>query len=258
LDIHNKILNEFIHIAAHELRNPIQPILGLSQVLKSKFTPGKEEQIKIDEAASILDIIIRNAKKMNTLTDNVLDIAKIEAKTFDLKKETFDLKELIQTLVDDYKSENNNEYGNDDNNYRDIKLSFFSSSISKENEQKAGDLYLIEADKVRITQVITNFLNNAFKFTNKGNSINIVLNKECSNSMEVVIVNIIDTGIGIDSEIFPRLFTKFATKSERGGTGLGLFISKCIIEAHDGKIWAENNREEKGATFGFSLPLSIK
>jgi phospho-acceptor domain-containing protein len=142
LDIHNKILNEFIHIAAHELRNPIQPILGLSQVLKSKFTPGKEEQIKIDEAASILDIIIRNAKKMNTLTDNVLDIAKIEAKTFDLKKETFDLKELIQTLVDDYKSENNNEYGNDDNNYRDIKLSFFSSSISKENEQKAGDLFL--------------------------------------------------------------------------------------------------------------------
>jgi len=258
LDIHNKILNEFIHIAAHELRNPIQPILGLSQVLKLKFTPGKEEEIKIDEAASILDIIIRNAKKMNTLTDNVLDIAKIEAKTFDLKKETFDLKELIQTLVDDYKSENNNEYGNDDNNYRDIKLSFFSSSISKENEQKAGDLYLIEADKVRITQVITNFLNNAFKFTNKGNSINIVLSKEFSNSMEVVIVNIIDTGIGIDSEIFPRLFTKFATKSERGGTGLGLFISKCIIEAHDGKIWAENNREEKGATFGFSLPLSIK
>ena len=168
---------------------------------------------------------------MNTLTDTVLDIAKIEAKTFDLKKETFDLKELIQTLVDDYKSENNNEYRNDDNNYRDIKLSFFSSSISKEKEQKAGDLYLIDADKGRITQVITNFLNNAFKFTNKGNSINIVLNKECSNSMEVVIVNIIDTGIGIDSEIFPRLFTKFATKSERGGTGLGLFISKCIIKS---------------------------
>ena len=96
LEIHDKILNEFIHIAAHELRNPIQPILGLSQVLKSKITKGTGEQMKIDEATSILDIIIRNAKKMNKLTDNVLDITKIEANTFYLKKETFDLKELIQ------------------------------------------------------------------------------------------------------------------------------------------------------------------
>ena len=215
LDIHNKILDEFIHIAAHELRNPIQPILGLSQVLKSKFTQGKGEQIKMDEAASILDIIIRNAKKMNRLTDNVLDIAKIEAKTLDLKKEVFDLKELIQTLVEDFIWENNTWNTTDNNNYRDIKLSLIPSSISKEKEQKVdSDLFLIKADKSRITQVISNLLNNAFKFTNKGNTINIDIKKECFNGMEDVIVNIIDTGSGIDSEILPRLFTKFASKSD--------------------------------------------
>ncbi len=256
LDIHNKILNEFIHIAAHELRNPIQPILGLSQVLKSKFTQEKEEQISIDEATSILDIIIRNAKKMNMLTDNVLDIAKIEAKTLDLKKETFDLKELIQTLVDDFIRENNTGNTTDGNNYRDIKLSLIPLPIFKEKEQKvAPDLFLIKADKGRIAQVISNLLNNAFKFTNKGNTIIIDIKKECFNGMEDVIVNIIDTGSGIDSEILPRLFTKFASKSARGGTGLGLFLSKCIIEAHSGKIWARNNRDGNGATFGFSLHI---
>ena len=250
LDIHNKILDEFIHIAAHELRNPIQPILGLSQVLKSKFTQGKEGQISIDEAASLLDIIIRNAKKMNRLTDNVLDIAKIEAKTLDLKKEVFDLKELIQTLVEDFIWENNTWNKNDNNNYRDIKLSLIPSSISKEKEQKVdSDLFLIKADKSRITQVISNLLNNAFKFTIKGKLINIDIKKEYSNGSKYVVVNIVDSGSGIDSEILPKLFTKFATKSETGGTGLGLFLSKCIIEAHSGKIWAKNNEGEKEQHF---------
>jgi len=256
LDIHNKILDEYIHIAAHELRNPIQPILGLSQVLKSKFTQGKEGQISINEAASLLDIIIRNAKKMNRLTDNVLDIAKIEAKTLHLKKEVFDLNELIQTLVEDFIWENNTWNTNDNNNYRDIKLSLIPSSISKEKEQKVdSDLFLIKADKSRITQVISNLLNNAFKFTIKGKLINIDIKKEYSNGSKYVVINIVDSGSGIDSEILPKLFTKFATKSETGGTGLGLFLSKCIIEAHSGKIWARNNRYGNGATFGFRLPL---
>ena len=73
-----------------------------------------------------------------------------------------------------------------------------------------------------------------------------------------ILVSIKDTGSGIDPEIMPRLFTKFATKSQKGGTGLGLFISKGIIEAHNGRIWAENNTQEKGATFHFSLPISKK
>jgi two-component system, OmpR family, sensor histidine kinase VicK len=266
LEIHDKILNEFIHIASHELRNPIQPILGLSQALRSKITKGSGEQMEIDEATSILDIIIRNAKKMNKLTDNVLDIAKIESKTFYLKKETFDLKELIQDLVDDYISENNIESSWDDNNYRYIKFSSFPASICEKEEAEAAatrkeqkaDLFLINADKYRITQVISNLLNNAIKFTNKGNTIIIDIKKDGFNDMEDVIVNIIDTGSGIDSEILPKLFTKFASKSARGGTGLGLYLSKCIIEAHNGKIWAENNDDGKrGATFSFRLQSGI-
>ena len=145
---HDKILNEFIHIAAHELKNPIQPILGLSQFLKSKIIQKQEEQINTDDVSSILDIIIRNAKKMNSLTDNVLDIAKIEAKTFNLKKEIFNLKELIQVLVDDYIDENNVGVRNDVENYRDIKLS--SPSAYKEAMKHKPDLFLIEADKGRI------------------------------------------------------------------------------------------------------------
>ena len=155
--------------------------------------------------------------------------------------------------MDEYERENDKWYTTNDNNYRDIKLS--SPSVYKEAMKHKPDLFFIEADKGRITQVISNLLNNAFKFTNKGNTINIVLNKESSNGTEDVIVNIIDTGIGIDTKIFSKLFTKFASKSTRGGTGLGLFLSKCIIEAHGGKIWARNNRDGKGSTFGFSLPI---
>ncbi|MFY9870517.1 MAG: HAMP domain-containing sensor histidine kinase [Candidatus Nitrosopolaris sp.] len=110
----------------------------------------------------------------------------------------------------------------------------------------------IEADKARISQVISNLLSNAIKFTNEG-TVNITA-AAVPNTNEIV-VSITDTGPGIDSEILPRLFTKFATKS-RTGTGLGLFISKSIIDAHGGKIWGKNNYPEgKGATFGFSLPL---
>ena len=112
-------------------------------------------------------------------------------------------------------------------------------------------IILIEADKVRITQVIDNLLSNALKFTKEGT---ISLSVE-SNDRRQAVVSVKDNGQGIDPSILPKLFTKFATKSELGGTGLGLFISKNIIEAHGGKIWAENNTNEKGATFYFSLPL---
>ena len=156
-----------------------------------------------------MDIIIRNAKKMNRLTDNVLDIAKIEAKTLDLKKEVFDLNELIQTLVEDFIRENNTWNTNDNNNYRDIKLSLIPSSISKEKEQKVdSDLFLIKADKSRITQVISNLLNNAFKFTIKGKLINIDIKKEYSNGSKYVVINIVDSGSGIDSEILPKTIYK--------------------------------------------------
>jgi len=230
LKLNDKMQKEFINVAAHELRTPIQPILGLADILRSKQnkTNGGEE-------AEYLDVIIRNAKRLQRLTEDVLDVTRIESKSLDLKKESFNLSEMILNAIAEFNNQVAKEHKD-----TNLKLEFIDS--------KEG--IFIEADKNRINQVISNLLSNAIKFTGEGTvSITAVPN---SNQ---IVVSITDTGSGINSEILPRLFTKFATKS-RTGTGLGLFISKSIIEAHGGKIWGKNNCPEgKGATFGFSLPL---
>ena len=218
---------EFINVAAHELRTPIQPILGLADILRSKETDGGQE-------AEYLDVIIRNAKRLQRLTEDILDITRIESKSLDLKKESFNLSEMILSAIADF----NNQ----------VAKIHKDTSLKLEFESKEG--IFIEADKDRISQVISNLLSNAIKFTNEGT----ITATAVPNNNEIV-VSISDTGRGIDSEISSRLFTKFATKSTTG-TGLGLFISKSIIHAHGGKIWGKNNYPEgKGATFGFSLPL---
>jgi signal transduction histidine kinase len=116
----------------------------------------------------------------------------------------------------------------------------------------------VEADKIRIFQVISNLLSNAIKFTDKGGTVSISIEKrdgtEAEKKKQDAIVSIRDSGAGIAPEIRHRLFSKFATKSDRG-TGLGLFISKSIVEAHGGKIWAENNPDGRGVTFYFTLPI---
>ena len=164
-----------------------------------------------------------------------MDVTRIESHSLKLKKERFNLNELISNAVQDYR----NEIEKDN---RDIKL--LESPINQD--------IILEADKSRITQVISNLVGNAVKFTTEGT---ISINTERKDNQ--VIVSIKDTGSGIDHEILPRLFSKFSAKSFEG-TGLGLFISKNIVEAHGGKIWAENNNDaygEKGATFYFMLPL---
>ena len=222
---------EFINIAAHELRTPIQPILGLSEVLHDKIKDTKQMQL--------LDAIIRNAKRLQRLTEDILDVSKIESQSLKLNKERFNLNDVITNIVDEMminRIESKNEKNDDDNN--NIKL-----------EYRPKDIF-VEADRVRVTQVISNILSNAIKFTKgKGSMIFITIEKKQN---QEVIVKIKDTGTGIDPEILPRLFSKFASKSYQG-TGLGLFISKGIIEAHGGRIWAENNADERGATFSFSI-----
>jgi signal transduction histidine kinase len=226
----DKIKDEFINVAAHELRTPIQPILGLADVLRSKLRHGKQEE-------EYLDVIIRNAKRLQRLSEDILDITRIESKSLGLKKELFNLSEMILSAIAD-----SNNLVAKENKDTNLKLEFIDSK---------EDIF-IEADKGRINQVISNLLSNAIKFTNEGTvSVSVAL---VPNNNEIV-VSISDTGLGIVSDILPRLFTKFATKSTTG-TGLGLFISKSIIEAHGGKIWGKNNYPEgKGATFTFSLPL---
>ncbi|HXX97427.1 MAG TPA: ATP-binding protein [Candidatus Bathyarchaeia archaeon] len=222
-----KVKNDFVNIAAHELRTPVQPILGLADILRSKETDG--------EKAAYLDVIIRNAKRLQRLTEDILDVTRIESKSLDLKKELFNLSEMILGVIAD----SNNQIAKEHKD--NLKLEFSNPE----------DVF-IEADKGKINQVISNLLNNAIKFTRKGTVSIIAIAVPKNNE---IVVNISDTGAGIDSEILPRLFTKFAAKSITG-TGLGLFISKSIIDSHGGKIWGKNNYPEgKGATFGFSLPL---
>jgi signal transduction histidine kinase len=225
-----EVKDDFVHIAAHELRAPIQPILGLADILRSKETDGGQE-------AECLDIIIRNAKRLQRLTEDILDISRIDSKSLDLKKESFNLSEMLSSTITDCNNQLAKEHKDN------LKLEYIDP---KEN-------IFIEADKGRINQVISNLVSNALKFTEEGTiSITAVPN------INEIVVSITDTGPGIESEILPRLFTKFATKS-RTGTGLGLFISKSIIDAHGGRIWGKNNYPEgKGAIFGFSLPLHNK
>ena len=250
LRMQDKIQNDFIKIAAHELRNPVQPILGMSQIVKSMITQKKE--VNINQTCDHLNVIIRNARKLQRLTDDILDINRIETNSLHIRKETFNLKELIQVLVDDYKSPNHNKKY-DSNIYRNIELSCLLPSITEDHQN--ADPFLIEADRDRISQVISNLLSNALKFTNEDDIIYVTIEKKYTGSIGEATVSIKDTGTGIDPEIFPRLFTKFATKSDRG-TGLGLFICKSIVEAHGGKIWAKNNSDgKKGAMFAFNIPL---
>ena len=234
----DKMKVQFINVAAHELRTPIQPILGLSEFIRPKVN---------DKEREYMDVIIRNAKRLQRLTENILDVTKIESQSLKLDKERFNLNDIIINCLDDIIL--NREFKNKriDANSGYIKLLYRPKDI------------FVEADRIRMTQVIYNLLNNAIKFIQEKGSITITTEKEDNH----ILVSVKDTGSGIDSEILPQLFSKFASKSFQG-TGLGLFISKGIIEAHGGKIWAENNNHDnnsiadaiKGSTFYFTLPIS--
>ena len=244
LKLHDKMQEEFINIAAHELRSPIQPIIGLSEVLRSRKRGDVEKVEGQIQQNELLDVIIRNAKRLGRLSEDILDVTRIESQSLLLKKEKFNLNQLILSAVSDSKNQVTKE--NKDNNIK-IELVFNGDS----------DIY-VEADKNRINQVVSNLLGNAIKFTKEGTiTITIEKKEEGDNyndiSREVVVVAVKDSGTGIDPEVLPKLFRKF-TSSSQGGTGLGLFISRSIIEAHGGRIWAENNKDDKGATFSFSLP----
>jgi signal transduction histidine kinase len=239
----DQLKDEFINVAAHELRTPIQPILTLSELLlfrKIRGNSSKSPVINVDKEEELLDIIVRNSKRLQQITEDILDLSKIESGSLVLKKEKFNLKEMITEIFSDYEQKIKNR-----------------SSIKLSYESRENDAIIIEADRSRLYQVVNNLLCNAIKFTNNG-SITVIVERKDNDKN--IVVSIKDTGTGIHPEMLPKLFRKFATKSQTGGTGLGLFISKSIIEAHGGKMWAENNntitgnKEEKGATFAFSLP----
>ena len=291
-----KIKDEFINTAAHELRTPVQPILGLTDVVKSRIIAQnglmKRDNHKKspEELVLMLDVIIRNAKRLKQLTDNILDVTKIESHSFKLNKERLDIVQLIEDVIVDQnilisntlKRESGleilckvSDYQMKDFATIDTAAETVSNSMNAIRAYKsAGDndsdkpnppseSYLVEADRAKISQVVSNLLSNAVNSikardnTEQGKiSISVIKNNE-------MIISVKDNGLGITPEVLAKLFIKFVSGSD-SGTGLGLYISKNIIEAHGGRIWANNNDmvyeigagEPNGATFNFSLFLN--
>ena len=250
LDKQDRMQKEFINIAAHELRTPTQSIVGYCEMI----------DVFPENTQKYLEPVKRNAEKLYRLTEDILDVSRIESRTLRLEKSKFDLREIILNLIEDLttkmKKEDSVIKSNKEDRDKDTHIQLIYPELSAEP-------LFVYADKNRIQQVLSNLLGNALKFTEYGvitinteKFIDIINNNENTEEKEFVSIKIKDTGKGIDPEVLPRLFEKFATKSDKG-TGLGLYISKNIIDAHGGKIWGgDNNKYKKnGAEFGFTLPL---
>jgi two-component system, OmpR family, sensor histidine kinase VicK len=229
LEKNNKAQTEFINIAAHELRTPTQSIIGYCEMLD--LFPERSKQY--------LDRLARNADRLYTLTSDLLDATRIDIGILNLNSADFNLTEAIREVVDEIRKKLSLGYKNADVDKikPNIRLTLASHPI------------VVHADEDRIAQVLSNLLDNAIRFTNSGT---ITVSAKISSS-NLVKVSVKDSGKGIDPEIHPKLFHKFATKSDRG-VGLGLFISKSIVEAHGGSIFGKNNKDDSGATFSFTLP----
>ena len=250
LNKHDRMQKEFINVAAHELRTPTQSIIGYCEMIDA----FPENTLKY------LEPVKRNAEKLYRLTEDILDVSRIESGTLKLEKSKFDLREIIVNLIEDLtakmKKEENIIKSNKENIDKKTNIQLIYPELS------AQPLF-VYADKNRIQQVLSNLLNNALKFTDDGvitinteKFVETINNNTNNEEKEFVSITIKDTGKGIDPEVLPRLFEKFATKSDKG-TGLGLYISKNIIDAHGGRIWGQDNNKygKNGAEFGFTLPL---
>ena len=229
LEIHDNMQKEFINVAAHELRTPIMPILGEAELIENDISDNEFASVSKEQISSI----IRNAKRLDRLAADILDVTSIEGKSLKLNKSTFDIDEILSELVTEY----SRHIESDQTKSKRVRILYKPIHVE------------ILADRYRITQVISNIINNAIKFTDQGS---IAIEGTVSNGE--LTIKIIDTGAGIDTEIVNRLFDKFVSRSEQG-TGLGLFISKNIIESHGGTITGFNNENGIGAAFVFTLRL---
>jgi two-component system sensor histidine kinase VicK len=239
---------EFVSLAAHELRSPIMPILGILELLEYEFEESDKKEIKLQREH--FERLARNTRRLERLASEILDVTKIDDQSLRLNKEYFNLKETVLDLIQDHKRQLEKSNAS-------MKL-LYEFKIEEEEEIPArqddsSPNIFINADKIRINQVIDNLLTNAIKFTEEGTVSISITCKRGKNHTDTIIVRIKDNGTGIHPEILPRLFSKFVTRSNMG-TGLGLFISKNIVEAHGGKIWGVNNTDGKGATFVITLP----
>jgi signal transduction histidine kinase len=240
----DRLKDEFVNIAAHELRNPISPIIGSADFAMEdirKLREGKGDDVTLDSLEENIRIIERNATKLYKLSEDILQVSKVESGTFSLRVGQVDLKALCEMAVQDTKKRIESE-----KKPLDIRLDYKIAN----NGSGGGAIF---CDSSKISQVLHNLLDNAVKFTDKGP---IAISTEMHDERSIIF-KIEDSGVGIDREIKNRLFDKFASKSN-GGTGLGLYLSKKIVEAHGGKIWGSNNPSGIGATFSFTIPTDMR
>ena len=244
----NETQIQFVKETAHEIRNPIQSILGLAQVMLSN------KNLDAGHINDLVKIIIKNAKKIKFLTDNILDAASIDSQLLTLNLEEFDLVELVKDLLKDLNSQIRNKKiililkCKEENSLNPL---YFS--IKRDSDLKLECSILLVADKLRLNQVFLNIINNAINNIVQEGEIMVSLESQDNNT---VLVRITDDGPGIPSNIKDKLFTKFITGS-KSRTGLGLYICKNIIEKHGGKIWTEDNKN-KGANFNFTIPMTAQ
>ncbi|MGI0021133.1 MAG: sensor histidine kinase, partial [Nitrososphaera sp.] len=234
---HDRMQQEFINIAAHELRTPIQPIIGMIELLGADRPEQGRDEEEVAVKRRDLRLIGRNAERLNRLSSDILDATRIEGRALKLQSEQVDLAGLAAEAIKDAKKRANGS-GN--------------GKVDIELVRPAEGVVVVECDRGRIEQVVSNLINNAIRFTKAG-TVTVTVGRKDGHAE----VAVSDTGRGIDPEILPRLFTKFASNAEMGGTGLGLYLCKAIVESHGGRIWAENNAQG-GATFTFSLPANGK
>jgi signal transduction histidine kinase len=222
LELHDKMQRDFVNIAAHELRTPVQAIINYAELAKS-YEDNRDEYY---------DKLLKSVFRLHKITEDILDAARIESNTLRLNKEVFLLNEVLRANVDEQRR------------------TAAKKSLKVQLDQSEG--VFVFGDKTRIGQVIDNLLVNAVKFTERGSiHVSVRLDKKQGK----VRVRVSDTGMGVDRSMVPVLFARFAAKSE-SGTGLGLFISKSIVESHGGRIWLERTEQGKGSTFTVELPVS--
>jgi len=223
----DRMKDEFIGIASHELKSPLQPILGFAELAKSGDIDQKEAW----------DGVLQLTSKLQDLANAVLDVSKIESDRLELQLEKIKINDLILGIT------------------KSQKINLKKPVIIREN---LDENIQVEIDKMRIEQVLRNLLNNAMKFTTRGT---ISIDTHVYQDENKIQIKISDTGLGISEEILPKIFEKFVTKGiknvEQSGTGLGLFLCKGIVQAHGGEITAQN-KFDVGAIFEFSIPILQK